>query len=95
MSIQAEVMGNVRLQEVEYMTVANIAGSVDEYDNIYNEVRKEDIVFSDPIVVQAYVHHSPVESKADIYGTKFNRSVLVLIHKDYETENGLNIELGQ
>jgi hypothetical protein len=88
-------MGNVRLQEVEYMTVASIAGSIDEYDNIYNEVPKENVIFSDPIVVQAYVHHMPVESKSDIYGTKFNRSILVLVHKDYETENGLYIELGQ
>ena len=88
-------MGVYRLQEIEYLTVKNISGVNDDYDNIYHETAKEDIVFGDPVQIQAYVHHMPRDVMTQEYGIRYKRSIIVLVHKDYEDENGLEIELGQ
>ena len=34
-SIQEELMNNYRLQDIEYMSIKNIAGATDDYENIY------------------------------------------------------------
>ena len=94
-SIQEELMNNFRLQDIEYLSIKNIAMSVDDYDNIYNEVPKENIQFEDPISIKAYVIHHKREDTISEYGLRYKRTITVMIHKDYEVENGLNIGIGQ
>jgi len=93
-SIQEELMSNFILQQVEYVTTKNIQ-SVDEYDDMYHEVPKEEIVFNDPILIDAYVHTKVPEYIIAEYGGRYLRSIVVMVHKNYESENGLGIEIGQ
>jgi len=94
-SIQEELMGNYRLQDIEYLSVKNLSKSIDEYDNIYNEIPKEDIQFNEPIIIKAFVIHHKRESAIAEYGLRYKRTITVMVHKDYEVENGLDIGLGQ
>jgi hypothetical protein len=94
-SIQEELMNNYRLQDIEYMPVKNIATSMDEYSNIYGTIPKEDIQFEDPISLKAFVIHHKREATIQAYGLRYKRTITVMVHKDYEVENGLHIEIGQ
>lgn len=94
-SIQEEVMSNMRLQQVDYITTKNILGFNDEYDNLYKEQPKEEIVFNDPITIDAFVHTKIPEYLVGEYGLRYLRTIIVMVHKNYELENGLEINIGQ
>lgn len=93
-SIQEELMTNFRQQEIDYVTVSNLQ-SEDLDDDIYGEITKEDIVFSDPITIHAYVQQNAPEIQTNELGIKYKNSIVVFVHKTYLEDMALQIIEGQ
>lgn len=93
-SAQEELMQNFRQQEIDYLTVDNLE-SFDEDENIYNEIEKEKLIFSDPITIYAYVQQNAPQFEVNEIGGKYKNSIVVFIHKSYLEDMNLEIKEGQ
>jgi len=93
-NIQEELMDNFIQQELDYLTVENIA-NYDEDEDIYNETAKEDVIFANPVTLNAHIHTHQQEYTVQEFGGRYKNSITVMIHKNELEERELTISEGQ
>lgn len=93
-NIQKELMSNFRQQEIEYLTVDNIE-QYDEDEDIYHELPKEEIIWSNPIKLYGYIKTNTPEYTVDLFGGRYKNSIVVMIHKTYLIDMNIEIKDGE